>query len=33
MNKKLIMWFLAGWLLALLLPPTRVTAMFKGKSA
>lgn len=32
MNKKLIMWFLAGWLLALFLPPTRVTAMFKKKT-
>lgn len=33
MNKKMIMVFLAGWLLALLLPPTRVTAMLKGKRA
>lgn len=31
MNKKLIMWFLAGWLLALILPPTRITGMLKGK--
>jgi hypothetical protein len=30
-NKKLIMWFLAGWLLALILPPTRITGMLKGK--
>lgn len=30
MNKKIILWFLAGWLLALVIPPTRVTAMFKG---
>lgn len=29
MNKKIVLWFLAGWLLALLVPPTRVTAMFK----
>lgn len=30
MNKKIILWFLAGWLLALVIPPTRITAMFKG---
>lgn len=29
-NKKIILWFLAGWLLALVIPPTRITAMFKG---
>jgi hypothetical protein len=32
MNKKLVLWFLAGWLLALVIPPTRVTGMFKGRS-
>ncbi len=32
MNKKIILVFLAGWALALVIPPTRVTAMFKGKS-
>lgn len=31
MNKKLIMVFVAGWLLALFVPPTRVTGMLKGK--
>lgn len=31
MNKKLIIWFVAGWLLALIIPPTRVTGMLKGK--
>lgn len=31
MNKKLIAVFVAGWLLALFLPPTRVTGMLKGK--
>lgn len=29
-NKKLVLVFLAGWALALIIPPTRVTAMFKG---
>jgi len=33
MNKKLIMWFVAGWLLALFFPPSRVMGMIKGKSA
>ena len=33
MNKKLIMWFVAGWLLALFFPPSRVMAMLKGKSS
>lgn len=32
-NKRIIMWFIAGWLLALFFPPTRLTAMLKGKSA
>lgn len=32
MNKKMIFVFLAGWALALIVPPTRVTAMLKGKS-
>jgi len=30
MNKKIVMVFLAGWLLALILPPTRVAGMLKG---
>lgn len=33
MNKKLIFVFLAGWALALILPPTRVTGMLKGRSS
>lgn len=33
MNKKIIIVFLAGWLLALFFPPTRLTGMIKGKSA
>ena len=33
MNKKLIMVFVAGWLLGLFFPPTRLTGMLKGKSA
>lgn len=30
MNKKIIMVFLAGWLLAIVLPPSRIIGMFKG---
>jgi len=30
-NKKLMMWFAAGWLLAILLPPQQVLALFRGK--
>ena len=33
MNKKIILVFLAGWALAVVLPPQRVLAMFRGKSA
>ena len=33
MNKKIVIWFIAGWLLALFFPPTRLTGMLKGKSA
>lgn len=33
MNKTLIMWFGAGWLLGLFLPPSRVVGMIKGKQA
>jgi hypothetical protein len=33
MNKKIILWFLAGWLLALIVPPTRVTGMLKGRKS
>ena len=32
MNKRLIMVFLAGWLLALFFPPTRLTGMLKKSS-
>ena len=32
MNKKVMIWFVGGWLLAILLPPQRVVSMFK-KSA
>jgi hypothetical protein len=31
-NKKLILVFLAGWALAVVLPPQRVLGMFKGRS-
>lgn len=31
MNKKLILWFVAGWLLAVVFPPSRVLGMFTGK--
>lgn len=31
MNKKVIMIFLAGWALAIVIPPQRVLAMVKGK--
>jgi hypothetical protein len=30
MNKKLVLVFLAGWALALLIPPARVVGYFKG---
>lgn len=33
MNKRLIIVFLAGWLLALFFPPTRLTGMLKAKTA
>lgn len=34
MNKKVVMWILAGWAVALVFPPQRVLAYFKGgKSA
>lgn len=32
MNKKLVLVFLAGWALALVLPPQRILAMVKGKT-
>jgi hypothetical protein len=32
MNKKLIIVFLAGWLLSLVLPPSRLLGMFRGGS-
>jgi hypothetical protein len=33
MNKKLVLVFLAGWALALIIPPTRVTGMLKGRKS
>lgn len=33
MNKKMIMVFLAGWLLSLFFSPTHVTGMFKAKTS
>ena len=33
MNKRMIMVFIAGWLLALFFPPTRLTSMLKGKAS
>jgi hypothetical protein len=33
MNKKLILVFLAGWALALVIPPQRLLAMVKGKQS
>lgn len=32
MNKRLMLWFVGGWLLAIMLPPQRVLAMFKKSS-
>lgn len=32
-NKKLVLVFLAGWALAIVLPPQRVVGMFRSKSA
>lgn len=31
MNKKMILVFLAGWLLAFVLPPQRILGYFKGQ--
>lgn len=31
MNKRMVMWLLIGWGLAVLLPPQQVVAMFRGK--
>jgi hypothetical protein len=31
MDKKLILVFLAGWLLAMVFPPARIIGMFTGK--
>lgn len=33
MNKKLVLIFLAGWGLAIVLPPTRIIGMFTKKTA
>lgn len=33
MNKKIVLIFLAGWATALILPPTRVTGMLKGRKS
>lgn len=30
MNKKMLMWLLVGWLVAVVLPPQRVMGYFKG---
>jgi len=32
MNKKMILIFLAGWALAVLIPPQRVVGMFRGRT-
>lgn len=32
MNKKIVLWVLVGWGLALVLPPQRVMSYFTGKS-
>lgn len=32
MNKKMVLVFLAGWALALVIPPQRLMAMVKGKT-
>lgn len=32
MNKKIVLVFLAGWLVGMILPPSRVIGMFKGGS-
>ena len=32
-NKKLVLIFLAGWALAIVLPPQRVISMFRSKSS
>jgi hypothetical protein len=31
MSKKLVLIFLAGWLLGMVLPPSRVLNMFRGQ--
>ena len=31
MDKKMIMWFFIGWFGAMLLPPQRIFAYFKGQ--
>ncbi len=33
MSKKMILIFLAGWALAVLIPPQRVIGMIRGRSA
>lgn len=33
MNKKLVIVFLAGWVLAFVLPPSKVVGMFRGSSS
>lgn len=32
MHKKVWLWFLAGWLLSLVIAPTHVVGMFKSKA-
>ena len=31
MNKKMLMWLLIGWVIAIVLPPQQVVAIFRGK--
>lgn len=33
MNKKIVMWFLLGWLFAALFSPSVVIGMFKSKTS
>lgn len=32
MNKKIIMWFVLGWLFAVIYSPSHFIGMFKGKA-
>lgn len=33
MNKKIALWFLAGWLLSLVISPNHIMGMFKAKKS